>query len=1112
MGFRPSKWILYSPVAVLPFLAALFVEGRGLQDDVARRVADNVAKAGGSWATSSVEGRDVKLAGDAPSAAQMDAAIAAAVGTYGVRRVESAVRVVEPPPAAPVITPQSGIWGSFDIAGSWPESNGNVLSVGLAGKSWTAGKNPELATDGAGKWTLKPAIMLEPGTYDVTATVTSVSGLVSNDSSTDEITVAAPPELKAPTVESLDTASATPVIRGTWDPAVATSLSVTVGPAAYKLGTDAALSGTGGNWTLSVPQPLADGTYDVTAEVGDALGRSVKTAAPGKLLVDTTAPHVPVVDPVTSSWPLKVTGSWDAADAVSLTATLAGKTWTLGKDKALSSDSEGKWSFTPDIDLAPGTYDLGIEIADKLGNIARDASKDEIVVAPLPELKAPTVDSIITNVPAPVVTGTWPSAVARTLVVKLRDTAFALGAAKELSAEGDNWRLQLPSPLTDGGYDVSAEVSDARGRTMAADVPGKLTIDTVMPAAPSIAPVSGVLPLKVSGNWAEGDAVSLVVKLAGKVWSLGKDAALSSDGEGHWSFSPNLDLQPGTYDLGVEITDRAGNVSRDATKDEIVIAAPPPPPPVMQAPTVTASEALTARPVIRGTWSELAAKTLQVAVGGQTYVLGSNPELTSDGIGNWALAVAAPLGDGAYDVAVQSTDANGLTLTDRSGNELVVDAKGPEVPTVGLFAGQASPGQISGTWDSESATALKVSIPLAGLEATLGESKALTSSAGQWTLALSQPLAPGSYDVVVETTDAKGRLAKDQTRFELFVKEPPPPPPQMKAPTVSTYSSTDAPAAISGTWDEGVAKTLAVAIDGAGEKAALGMDKALTSDGKGNWTLALASTLGPGIYDVMVETTDAQGSRLRDTTTAELYIKAPPPPPPPPPPQMKAPTVGIYAGLESPAAITGTWDEGVAKTLSVSIDGTSIKAALGSDPALASDGKGNWTLALANAIAPGIYDVAVSTADAEGNTISDTSTAELYIKAPPPPPPPPPYDCDAEFIAAVSTLPIRFQFDRWDLSDPALKVIQDIASVLKDERCLTRRIEVSGHADYFGGKLYNEALSLRRAEVVVDALQAEGVAADRMTAIGLGEANPEDPQRTRDARAKNRRVILTMLK
>jgi hypothetical protein len=153
MGFRPSKWVLYSPVAVLPFLAALFVEGRGLQDDVARRVADNVARAGGSWATSSVEGRDVKLAGDAPSAAQMDAAIAAAVGTYGVRRVESAVRVVEPPPAAPVITPQSGIWGSFDIAGSWPESNGNVLSVGLAGKSWTAGKNPELATDGAGKWT-----------------------------------------------------------------------------------------------------------------------------------------------------------------------------------------------------------------------------------------------------------------------------------------------------------------------------------------------------------------------------------------------------------------------------------------------------------------------------------------------------------------------------------------------------------------------------------------------------------------------------------------------------------------------------------------------------------------------------------------------------------------------------------------------------------------------------------------------------------------------------------------------------------------------------------------------------------------------------------------------
>ena len=652
MRFRPSKWLQYSPVAILPFLAALYLQGPGLREDIAVRVAGNLSKAGADWAKAGIDGRDVLLAGDSPSAEQVDAAIAAVIGTYGVRRVESTVRVVEPPPAAPVIAPQSGIWGSFVIGGTWPEGNGNGLTLGFTGKTWVFGKDSQLASDGAGNWSLKPDFMAEPGTYDVTAAVTSAAGLVVNDATKDEIVVAAPPELKAPTIESLETSSASPVIRGTWDPAVATSLKIAIGPAVYTFGTDAGLVAVGGDWTLNVPQPLADGSYDVMAEVGDALGRIVKAVGPARLLVDTTAPAAPVINPVGSDWPLKITGSWNAQDAASLTAALAGKTWTLGKDKALAAGEQGNWTFAPEIDLAPGTYDLVIEIADKLGNMARDASKDEIVIAPLPELKAPTVESLITNAAAPVIKGTWPATVAKTLSVNAGGTAYVLGTAKDLTAAGDTWSLSLPSPLADGGYDVYAEVTDARGRTMTSASPGKLTIDTVAPAAPVIAPVTGLPPVKVTGTWAEGDAISLVMKLAGKIWSLGKDSAVASDGKGNWSFTPALDLAPGIYDLGVEITDRAGNVTRDISKDEIVVASPAPPP-VMQAPTVVVTEEVTARPVIKGTWPEIVAKTLQVSVAGSTFNFGSNPELASDGIGNWSLALPAPLGDGVYDVEVR---------------------------------------------------------------------------------------------------------------------------------------------------------------------------------------------------------------------------------------------------------------------------------------------------------------------------------------------------------------------------------------------------------------------------------------------------------------------------
>lgn len=86
------------------------------------------------------------------------------------------------------------------------------------------------------------------------------------------------------------------------------------------------------------------------------------------------------------------------------------------------------------------------------------------------------------------------------------------------------------------------------------------------------------------------------------------------------------------------------------------------------------------------------------------------------------------------------------------------------------------------------------------------------------------------------------------------------------------------------------------------------------------------------------------------------------------------------------------------------------------------------------------------------------------------------------------------------------------AKILIHPDCLDRRIEIEGHADYFGGRLYNQALSIRRAQVVLEALLAAGVEPVRAGIIGEGESLPEYVERTRDARAKNRRVVLTLVK
>ena len=49
----------------------------------------------------------------------------------------------------------------------------------------------------------------------------------------------------------------------------------------------------------------------------------------------------------------------------------------------------------------------------------------------------------------------------------------------------------------------------------------------------------------------------------------------------------------------------------------------------------------------------------------------------------------------------------------------------------------------------------------------------------------------------------------------------------------------------------------------------------LVSDGKGNWSFAVSKALGPGSYDVVVETADKVGRKSFDQTRFEINIKAP---------------------------------------------------------------------------------------------------------------------------------------------------------------------------------------------------------------------------------------------
>ena len=104
-----------------------------------------------------------------------------------------------------------------------------------------------------------------------------------------------------------------------------------------------------------------------------------------------------------------------------------------------------------------------------------------------------------------------------------------------------------------------------------------------------------------------------------------------------------------------------------------------------------------------------------------------------------------------------------------------------------------------------------------------------------------------------------------------------------------------------------------------------------------------------------------------------------------------------------------------------------------------------------------------------------------------------------------TSVAVPFSFNKYDLSDDAKAELDKLAGEVKSGQRFF--IAVEGYTDSTGSKAYNEALSRRRADRVVEYLVAKhDIPIYRIHMIGLGQEKPVDEARNRDARAKNRRV------
>ncbi|WII72269.1 OmpA family protein [Bdellovibrio sp. 22V] len=99
---------------------------------------------------------------------------------------------------------------------------------------------------------------------------------------------------------------------------------------------------------------------------------------------------------------------------------------------------------------------------------------------------------------------------------------------------------------------------------------------------------------------------------------------------------------------------------------------------------------------------------------------------------------------------------------------------------------------------------------------------------------------------------------------------------------------------------------------------------------------------------------------------------------------------------------------------------------------------------------------------------------------------------------------ILFDTGKSDLKPAAATNINELAAIMKKypENVLT----IKGYTDDTGAAVVNNPLSQHRADAVRRQLVAAGIPAGTVTAIGMGSMNPVDPAKTKEARAKNRRV------
>lgn len=100
--------------------------------------------------------------------------------------------------------------------------------------------------------------------------------------------------------------------------------------------------------------------------------------------------------------------------------------------------------------------------------------------------------------------------------------------------------------------------------------------------------------------------------------------------------------------------------------------------------------------------------------------------------------------------------------------------------------------------------------------------------------------------------------------------------------------------------------------------------------------------------------------------------------------------------------------------------------------------------------------------------------------------------------------PIYFDYDKAEIRTEYFDFLAQIVRVVQGHSDL--RVRVTGNTDSDGSEAYNDDLSKRRAEAIIQYFVKQGISADRIEIEFHGEKKPIDRNDTKEGKQRNRRV------